>query len=83
LTAQGRKASSAYELECLAVLFGIEKFRQYLEHAEFLLKTDNQALSWLLSHPRQLGKIGRWVVRISYLKFKVKHIRGRHIVPYV
>ena len=76
LTAQERKASSVYELECLAVLFGTEKFRKYIEHQEFILETDNQALSWLLSHPRQLGKIGRWVVKISPLKFLVKHIRG-------
>ena len=47
-----------------------------MEHAEFLLETDNQALSWLLAHPRQLGKIGRWVVKISSFKFKVQHIRG-------
>jgi hypothetical protein len=79
LAAQERKAYSAYELECLAVLFGIGKLRQYLEHAEFLLETDNQALSWLLPHPRQLEKIGRWVVRISSLKFKVQHIMVRRI----
>jgi hypothetical protein len=41
-----------------------------------MLETDNQALSWLLSHPRQLGKIGRWVAKISALKFEVRHIRG-------
>jgi hypothetical protein len=76
LTAQERKASSIYELECLAVLFGIEKFRKYLEHQEFLLETDNQALSWVLSHPRQLGKIGRWLVKIASLKFQFQHIRG-------
>jgi hypothetical protein len=55
LTAQERKASSLYELECLAVLFGTEKFRRYIEHQEFILETDNQAFSWLLLHPRQLG----------------------------
>jgi hypothetical protein len=76
LSPQERKASSTYELECLAVLFGTDKFRKYIEHQEFLLETDNQALSWLLSHPRQLGKIGRWVVKISALKFQVRHIRG-------
>jgi hypothetical protein len=76
LTAQERKAVSVYELECLAVLFGMEKFRKYIEHQEFILETDNQALSWLLSHLRQLGKIGRWVVKISALKFEVRHIRG-------
>jgi hypothetical protein len=76
LTAQERKASSVYELECLAVLFGTEKFRGYIEHQEFILETDYQALSWLLWHPRQLGKIGRWIVKISVLKFEVRHIRG-------
>jgi hypothetical protein len=65
LSAQERRTSSAYELECLAVLFGMEKFRKCVEHQEFLLETDNQALSWLLAHPRQLGKIGQWMVRIS------------------
>lgn len=43
---------SEYELECLAVVFGIEKFRSYLDHCRFLLLTDNQALSWLLNNPR-------------------------------
>lgn len=75
LTEQERKCS-AYEIECLAVLFALDKFRVYLEHAEFLLECDNEALTWLLSHPRQLGKIARWVVRISAFKFQVKHIRG-------
>jgi hypothetical protein len=58
------------------VLFGTEKFLKYIEHQEFTLETDNQALSWLVSHPRKLGKIGRWVAKISALKFQVRHIRG-------
>ena len=73
---QQERISSVYELECLAVVYALDKFRRFLEHAEFLLETDNQALSWLLARPRQLGKIGRWVVKISSFKFKVQHIRG-------
>jgi hypothetical protein len=76
LSPQECKASSICELECLAVLFRIEMFRKYLENQEFVLETDNQALSCLLAHPRQLGKIGRWVAKISTLKFEVHHIRG-------
>jgi len=76
LTQAEKKSSSVYELECLAVVFGVDKFRRFLEHSEFLLETDNQALSWLLAHPRQLGKIGRWVVKIAAFKFKVQHVRG-------
>ena len=40
------------------------------------METDNQALSWLLNHPKQLGRIGRWVLRLNCYKFKVQHIRG-------
>lgn len=75
LTAAERKFS-IYELEGLAVVESIEKFRSYLEHAPFLLETDNQALSWLLRHPKQIGRIGRWIMRINSLKFRVQHIRS-------
>ena len=67
---------SIYELEALAVLFGIEKFRLYLEHSEFELHTDNQALSFVLARPRKSGRLARWAVRISAFKFKVTHIRS-------
>jgi hypothetical protein len=76
LSVQERKALSAYKAECLPVVFGIEKFRPRLEYKNFLLDTDKQALSTLLHHPRQIGKTGRWVVKISALKFKVQQIWG-------
>jgi hypothetical protein len=34
--------------ECLAMVYGCEKYRTYLERKEFCLHTDNQALAWLL-----------------------------------
>jgi hypothetical protein len=70
------KKYSAYELECLAVLFGIEKFRMCLEHVEFDLETYKQALSWCLAHPRQTSRIARSVVRLSAFKFVPRHIKG-------
>jgi hypothetical protein len=70
------KKYSTYELECLALLFGVEKFRMYLEHVEFDLETDNQALSWCLAHPCRTGRIARWVVRLSAFKFVPHHIKG-------
>jgi hypothetical protein len=37
-----------YGKECLAVIFGCEKCRAYLDHKEFELHCDNLALCWLL-----------------------------------
>lgn len=70
------KNYSVYELEALGVLFGVERFRFFLEHKKFLLETDNQALTWVLARPRKTGRIARWAVRISAFRFDVHHIRG-------
>lgn len=70
------KKYSIFELECLSAVTFMEHFREFLEHTKFLLETDNQALAWLLGHPRQLGRIGRWVIRIMSFNFEVAHIRG-------
>lgn len=67
---------SIYELEAMAVLFGMESFRYYLEHREFVLETDNKALSWVLARPRKTGRIARWATRILAFKFRVNSIRS-------
>jgi hypothetical protein len=67
---------SVYERHCLAVVYGCEKYRSYLEHKEFSLFTDNQALAWLLRHAKELGRIGRWVLRLAPFKFRA-HISGK------
>jgi len=75
LTPLERKYST-YEKECLGVLFGCEKCRTYLEHKEFELQCDNLALCWLLKRVKDVGRLGRWILRLSPFKFKVKHTRG-------
>jgi hypothetical protein len=65
---------STVEVECIGVVYGLKKFQQYLEHREFQLNTDNSALTYLLNHPRQVGKIARWITFINSFKFRVTHI---------
>ena len=48
---------STYEKECIAVLFGCEKCRSYLEHEEFELHCDNLALCWLLKRVKDVGRL--------------------------
>lgn len=68
---------SAFELEALSVTYFLNKFRVYLEHRHFYLYCDNSALTWLLSHPRQVGKISRWITLINAFQFTVYHVKGR------
>ena len=60
---------STYEKECLTVLFGCEKCRSYLEHKESELHCDNLALCWLLKKVQDVGRLGRWVLRLPRSSF--------------
>ena len=75
LTPAERKYNT-YEKECLAVLLGCEKCHAYLEHKEFELQCDNLALCWLLKRVKDVGRLVRWILRLSPFKFKIKHTRG-------
>ena len=74
LLSPAERRYAIYEKECLAVVYGCEKYRTYLEHKEFDLFTDNQALAWLLRHAKELGRIGRWILRLAPFKFRTTHM---------
>lgn len=76
-TNEHEKNYSAFELETLAITHFLDKFRTYLEHRHFELYTDSNALTWLLNHPRQVGKIARWITLINSFQFTPFHIKGR------
>ena len=67
---------STYEKECLAIVFGCERARSYLEHKEFELHCDNLVLCWLFRNVKNVGRLGRWILRLAPFKFKVHHTKG-------
>jgi hypothetical protein len=73
LLTEAKRKYSTYEKECLAVIFGCEKCHSYLEHKEFELQCDNLALCWLLKRVRDVGRLGRCILRLAPFKFKVTH----------
>lgn len=68
---------STYEIECYAAIFGMERFRLYLQHTKFLLLTDNSALAWILKQDKQLGRLGRWLIRLMSFQFVTRHVAGK------
>jgi hypothetical protein len=56
---------STTELECLAVVWAIEKFDYYLEGNKFKVITDHIALKWLFNKAIPKGRIGRWIARLQ------------------
>lgn len=64
------------EGECLALMWGIEKFRPYLYGYRFVVYTDHKALEWLGSARFTNSKLERWSLRLQEYSFEVKHRPG-------
>lgn len=66
------------EQELLAVIFGVKKYRPYLEDRRFLLRTDNRALKWLETMRDARSKLARWALLLQQFVFDVEHTPGTH-----
>jgi len=81
LSKQKRKYSTT-ELECLAVLWSVEKFRGYFEGYRFTVVTDHASLLWLDNLKEPTGRLGRWAVRLQQFDYEIVHKKGKeHQAP--
>lgn len=64
------------ERECLAVLFGIEKFRPYVEGTKFTVVTDHHSLLWLRNIKDPTGRLCRWAIKLSQHNMEIQHRKG-------
>ena len=64
------------EKECLAVVFGIQKYRTYLYGTKFIIYTDHIALNWLMSIKDPAGRLCRWALLIQTYDFVIDYRKG-------
>jgi hypothetical protein len=67
---------SATEKECLAVLFGVERFREYVLGRRFLLRTDHKPLTFLQEKRNLSGRLGRWWEKLAEYTFDCEYLPG-------
>jgi hypothetical protein len=70
------KHLSIYEKEFLALLMAVEKWRQYIQHQEFIIKTDHQALSYLNDQNLHSEMQRKVMARLMGLKFRIVYNKG-------
>ena len=71
---------STIERECLAIVWGITKFQEYLYGSEFLLETDHQPLQYLRQAKFHNGLLMRWELTLQLYRFLLHAISGRNNV---
>lgn len=73
---------SQIEREALSVIFGCEKFRQYLLGSKFLIKNDHKPLLNIFSNKKSgipnncSARLKRWALRLSQFHFVFEYIKG-------
>lgn len=71
------------EKEGLAIIFGVRKFFEYLFGNEFILQTDNAALTRIFHPEKEIPEIAaarlqRWAIFLAPFRYTVTHIKGQN-----
>jgi hypothetical protein len=65
------------EKECLAIVWGIHRFEQYLYGREFTIQTDHSPLRYLDSMKSTSGRLTRWALQLQPFNYAVQVIPGK------
>ncbi|KAG8239955.1 hypothetical protein J437_LFUL019537 [Ladona fulva] len=71
------------ELECLAIVLAMEKFRHYISSSlyiygrPFTVVTENYAVTWLHQKQSSNAKLGRWIMALQEHDVKIVHRKGK------
>lgn len=70
------------ELECLAAVLSVKKFRGYVEGMQFKVITDHASLKWLMDQKDLSGRLARWSLKLQGFDFSIEHRKGSaNVVP--
>ena len=67
---------STIEREALAIVWGVQKFQNYLMGVHFTLETDHHPLQYLDTAKFQNSRIMRWSLLLQPYRFTVRAIKG-------
>jgi hypothetical protein len=68
---------STYEKELLALVIAVQKWRPYLLGHSFVVRTDHQALKFLLEQQVGTSTQQRWLSKLLGYDFVIEYKQGR------
>ena len=64
-------------MEFLALKWAVtDQFKEYLQYQPFLVRTDNNPLTYVMTRPNLDAVRHRWVVAMAGYNFEIEYVRG-------
>ena len=64
---------STYGNECMAIILAVDKWRSYLQHQEFVIKTDHRSLLFFTGQRAHTKLHIKALLRLMDLQFKIQY----------
>ncbi|KAJ3662554.1 hypothetical protein Zmor_006897 [Zophobas morio] len=80
-TSREESRYSSFELEGLAVIAALDKFRVYLLGIPFVIRTDCNSLKLLAKKRDMNPRIGRWFVKLSEFNYTIEYHKSEFNKP--
>ncbi|RWS03567.1 gag-pol fusion protein-like protein [Dinothrombium tinctorium] len=74
---KAEKNYSTTEKECLAVMYAVKAFQQYLHGRRFKIVSDHHALCWIRKMKNGNSKLMRWSIELSTYGYYVEYRAGK------
>ncbi|KAK6162053.1 hypothetical protein DH2020_001894 [Rehmannia glutinosa] len=71
------QALSIYEREFLAILMAIQRWKHYLQGHKFIIRTDQQALKYLLEQKVMNPMQQKWMTKLLGLDYEIQYRKGK------
>lgn len=71
-----QQAMSIYERELLAIVYAIHKWRAYLSHGPFIIKTDHKSIKFLLEQRLNTPFQQVWMSKLMGFHFEIQYKEG-------
>jgi hypothetical protein len=68
---------ATHDLELVAIVHALNKWRHYLMGRRFKLRTDHNGLKYLFDQPTLNARQSRWLEFLCEYDFDIKHIKGK------
>ncbi|CAK9801710.1 Transposon Ty3-I Gag-Pol polyprotein [Anthophora plagiata] len=79
-TTPAEEKYTSYELEVLAIVKALKKFRVYLLGISFRIITDCRAFVLMMRKKDLCVRVARWAILLEEFDYKVEHIPGKSMV---